>query len=115
MFHWFKRVEQKLDRIIWILSREVPALNAILEEIEDMTPELQKVVDAVAAERTVVDSAVVLIKSLSDQIKASANDPAALLALADSISAQAADLGAAVTANTPAAPPAPAPEPPVTT
>jgi hypothetical protein len=58
---------------------------------------------AVAAEKTVVDSAVVLIKNLADQVEQNQNDPVALQALVDDVRAQTQELADAVT------PPAPAP------
>lgn len=54
-------------------------------------------------EATVEQSAITLLQGLSAQIKANANDPAKLQALADEVDANATSLAAAVTANTPAA------------
>lgn len=62
----------------------------------------------VDAEKTVVDSAVALIKGLSAQLAAAKDDPAKVQALADALDAQTAELSAAVVANTPVAPAAPA-------
>lgn len=67
---------------------------------------------AVAAETTVNQSAVTLLNAIPGLILAAGTDPAALQALADSITVNTTSLAAAVTANTPAAPaPAPAPAP----
>ena len=71
------------------MSKELDALTA-------------KVTEATAVE----ESAIVLINGLSAQIVALKDDPAALQALADSLDAESQKLGAAVAANTPAAPPA---------
>jgi hypothetical protein len=70
---------------------------------------------AVTAETSVVASAVTLINGLAAQIASAvaANDSAALETLSSQLTASAAALGAAVTANTPAAPVAPAPAPAV--
>lgn len=56
---------------------------------------------------SVDDSAITLIQGLASQIAALKDDPVALQALADEVSAKADELAAAVTANTP-----PSPEPP---
>lgn len=59
---------------------------------------------AVAANDTVIASAVTLIEGFSAQLAAAGADPAALAALKSDIDANAAKLAAAVAANTPAAP-----------
>jgi hypothetical protein len=66
---------------------------------------------AVAAEDTVIASAVTLIQGIPALIAAAGTDPAALTALQSDITAQATALAAAVAANTPAATP-PATTPP---
>jgi hypothetical protein len=67
---------------------------------------LKDIQDDVTAEKTVIDSAVALLAGLSQQLKdaIAANDPAALQAIVDGLDANKAELAAAVTANTPAAP-----------
>ncbi len=65
-----------------------------------MSAELDRLTTEVAETRNVVDSAILLIKSLADQIRDNADDPAALNALADTLDAQQADLAEAVAANT---------------
>jgi hypothetical protein len=73
-----------------------------------MSAELDTLTAAVAAEDTVIDSAIALIQGLAAQIAtlANAGDTAATLAaitaLATDVSAKSAALSAAVTANTPA-------------
>lgn len=61
--------------------------------------------DAVAAEKAVVDSAIVLLNGLKAKLDEAiaANDPAALQALSADLGAQTAALAAAVAADTPAA------------
>ena len=86
-------------------------IDALKLEVKKMTAELQKLTDAVTALKSVDESAIALLKQLADQVKANANDPAAILKLADEINAEAANLAAAVTANTPAQPQPPAPTP----
>lgn len=69
---------------------------------------IQDIQDAVAAETAVVESAIVLLTQLHDELAAAiaANDPAALQAVVDSIGAEKQKLADAIVANTPAAPPA---------
>jgi hypothetical protein len=60
----------------------------------------------VAQNETIEESAVTLITGLAAQIAAAGTDPVALKALSDGLNKSATDLAAAITANTPAAPPA---------
>lgn len=68
---------------------------------EDTMIKFQDLQAAVAAEDTVIQSAVTLIQGIAQRIADAGVDPAALQALTDDITAQAASLAAAVTANTP--------------
>jgi len=61
----------------------------------------------VAANTTVIDSAIVLLEGLKAALDAAGTDPVKLKALSDSLAAEDSKLAAAVAANTPAAPPAP--------
>jgi ABC-type transporter Mla subunit MlaD len=65
---------------------------------------LDELTAAVAAQTTVVDSAVTLLGQLAQMVRDAGTDPAALAALADQIEAQSAELADAVTANTPETP-----------
>ena len=76
-------------------------LNTILKEIQKMSAQLDQLKADVAAEKTVIDSAVALLGGLAQQIRDLAEDPAALSQLATDIESQTASLAAAVTANTP--------------
>jgi hypothetical protein len=122
--------ETQLDRIEHALSALSASVTNLTQLVRtDLSQELQmaNVLDSitaqvtalsteVAAETTVNQSAITLLNGLSTQIAAlaaNAADPAQvaqvasqLTALASSIHTNAADLAAAVTANTPAAPPA---------
>ena len=66
-----------------------------------MAGELQRLQTEVSEMAGVVDSAVVLINGLAQQIRDLATDPAALNAMADDLDAKAGALAAAVAANTP--------------
>lgn len=66
------------------------------KELDDLTAE-------VAANNAIEESAITLINGLAAQIAAAGTDPAKLQALTDSLTAESANLAAAITANTPAA------------
>jgi uncharacterized protein YoxC len=80
--------------------------TALLSIGRNIMATLKDIQDDVTAEKTVIDSAVALLAGLSQQLKdaIAANDPAALQAIVDGLDANKAELAAAVTANTPAAP-----------
>lgn len=83
------------------------ALAEILKELRTMSAQLDALQAAVTAEDTVIDSAVTLIQGIPALIAAAGTDPVALKTLTDDITAKSQALAAAVTANTPAATPAP--------
>ena len=79
------------------------SLDALKTQGEKMSQQIQDLQAAVAAEDTVIASAITLLNGLSAQIIALKDDPAALAALAADVNTQAQALAAAVAANTPAA------------
>ena len=88
-------------------------LNRILDAINQlgikMANELADLTTKVSDTKTVIDSAIVLIQGIKAALDAAGSNPVALKALSDSLAASDAALAAAIVANTPAAPPAPAP------
>jgi hypothetical protein len=70
-----------------------------------MSQEMTDLQAAVAAEDTVIDSAVVAFQGIAQQITDAAGDRAASLALAADVNAKAQALAAAIPQNTPAATP----------
>lgn len=72
---------------------------------EGKMPTLQDVVDAVAAENTVIGSAVTLLDQLHQMLSdaLASNDPAKVQAALDTIAAGKQQLSEAITRNTPAA------------
>lgn len=94
------------------LSDQIAAMTrAILTQGGGLAMTLDDIKAKVDAENTVIDSAVALLGGLSakitelaGEVAAAGQDPAKLQALADEIDAKSAELAAAVTANTPAAP-----------
>jgi len=87
-------------------SEVVSLLKTILEKEKATMATLADIKAKVDAEKTVEDSIVTLLTSVSQQLKdaIASNDPAAMQAIADELDANTAALSAAVTANTPAAP-----------
>jgi hypothetical protein len=83
----------------------VRMLRLILVRLETMMAAIDDLTAAVAAEDTVIDSAVTLLNGIPALIAAAGVDPAALTALQADIQAKTAALAAAVIVGTPAAPP----------
>lgn len=81
-------------------------LQLILHKVNHIMADLTTLTAAVAANRTVSDSAVTLLQGLKVALDAAiaADDPVALEALSTDLGAQTTALAAAVTANTPVAP-----------
>lgn len=101
VFHHFPHPGNADSQAATILAEILNNTHLIMSTLAD----LQK---AVAAEDTVIQSAITLIQGLAAQIAALEPNQAAIDALAADVSGQASALGAAVTAGTPApaAPPA---------
>lgn len=96
----------ELVEIRWHLGRIDRTLTQILNREKHMDTELTTLTNAVEAEGSVVDSAIVLLEQLVADIEAEKNDPVAIQAIVDSVNAQKQKLTEAIVANTPAAPPA---------
>jgi hypothetical protein len=75
----------------------------ILDNQETIMAAIDDLQAAVAAEDTVIDSAITLIQGIPALIAAAGVDPAKLSALQADITAKSTSLAAAVAANTPAA------------
>ncbi len=90
-------IERKLDQILSALASMEQKDTQIMAALDDLKA-------AVAAEDTVVDSAVVLLKGLKDALDAAiaSGNPADLTALSADIGARTKALSDAVAANTPA-------------
>ena len=76
----------------------------ILANQEKIMAAIDDLATAVAAEDTVIDSAITLLKGLSAALAAAGTDPTKLAALQTDITAKTKTLADAVAANTPAAP-----------
>jgi hypothetical protein len=92
---------RRLDALDGRLTGVVDSLEVLKQQGVKMAGELARLTTEVQEMAGVVDSAVVLIGGLAQQIRDMATDPAALNALADSLDAQASTLAAAVAANSP--------------
>ena len=94
--------------LLIILFRSLPNLDKALgengKETSKMALDLTQLTADVQADTDAVNAAVKLLSTLSAEIAANVNDPAALTALASTLEAITAALAAAVAANTPAAP-----------
>lgn len=75
----------------------------LLKKVKTMADELAGLTAQVAANTTVIESALTLIQGLKAKLDAAGTDPAALKALSDSLAAEDQRLADAVAANTPAA------------
>lgn len=93
MFFQRHKLNKLLRGQFQILSNQ----ETIMAELEDLTAQ-------VAANKTVIDSALVLINGIADRIKAAGTDPAKLAALTADLKTEDDTLAAAVAANTPPAP-----------
>ena len=79
----------KLDHIIGLLKAGEARMSA---ELDTLTARVTETI-------TVEESAIVLLNGLSAQISALKQDPAALQALADTLSSKSSELSAAILAN----------------
>lgn len=94
-----EEVEQKLDQVLEMLTGLVAQGAEMSNELGDLELE-------VARNTTVEGSALTLIQGFAAQLAAAGTDPVKLKALRDTLATNDDALAAAVTANTPAAPPA---------
>jgi hypothetical protein len=83
------------------------SINQLTTEITKMAAELATLQAAVAANTTIIGSAIALIQGIKTALDAAiaTGDPAALTALSTSLGTEDAALSAAIVANTPAPPP----------
>lgn len=80
-------------------------LHTLIEKVNHMSVELDRLTVSVASLTTVATSAEALLGQLAEMIRALPADRAAINKLADDVDANVAGLSVAVTANTPAATP----------
>ena len=80
--------------------------NQQLAQEADMSAQLDNLKTKVAANTTVIQSAIVFINGLAQALKDARDDPAAIDALAAELETRDQELSGALVTNTPAAPPA---------
>jgi hypothetical protein len=97
-------VSAKLDAV---LAKLDDVITVFQQEEEQVSLDLSALTAAVQSDTDATSSAVTLIQTLASEITNVAGDQTAVNDLATQISSAAQSLAAAVTANTPAAPPAP--------
>ena len=97
---FFRSIHRKLDIVLARLGHVERDTHSMTKELEDLKAQVQANTDA-------EQSAITLLKSLSDQLTAAADDPAAVRALADQLKSSGDSLAAAIVANTRAAHDAP--------
>ena len=89
------------------LKKEVVELKqgiqTLIGKVIKMSAQLDKLTQEVSETNTVIDSAIALLSSLSDQIRNLKDDPAKLEQLANDLDAKQTELANAVAANTPSA------------
>lgn len=97
-----KKIQEKLDVIIELLTRLTFQLTEIHEQGEQQMADLSALQTEVSENGEVAASAVALLNGLSQQLKdaLAANDPAAIQALVDQLDANTQGLADAVAANT---------------
>lgn len=98
--HHYIHLDQALGRELGLLHQQ---LNAVLAKEDLIMSALDDLTAQVAANKTVMASALVLINGIAARITAAGTDPVALAALTASLKSDDDALAAAVTANTPAA------------
>lgn len=86
-------VESKLDAVLAAVEALTQGVTATMADLTALTAEVTENGD-------VIESAVLLLGSLAQQVRDLSTDPAALQALADQLDAQSGELAAAVAANT---------------
>lgn len=89
-------IGRTLQAVLTLASRIDGRTKAMAGELDDLKAK-------VAANTTVIGSAITLLQELKAKLDAAGTDPVALKALSDELGAQDQALAAAVAANTPAA------------
>jgi len=95
-------VLRQLGNITRLLTTLLAAQTHLKDQETQIMADLTNLTAAVAAETTAEQSAITLLTTLAADLAAAKTDPAAIQAIADQMNTNAAALGAAVVANTPA-------------
>jgi hypothetical protein len=100
---WPVRIERKLDEAIFLLKALTRETRKQTKDGKIIMADLSNITAKVAANGSVIGSAVTLIEQIAEALRNAGSDQGAIDALAADLDAQAASLAAAVAANTPAA------------
>lgn len=76
---------------------------AIQKDLQTMTPEVTRLLTSVTALKSAAESQTALLQGIAQRLRDSAEDPAAITAIADDLDTETATIVAATLANTPAA------------
>ena len=101
-----KKLRERRTKRETPLTRIERMLHILIEKVDHMSAELDRLTASVTKIKDQDDSIIALVNGLAQQIRDNAGNPAALNALADSLDAEATKVADAVTANTTTPPPA---------
>lgn len=107
--------DRELHDLIVLTEHLHEMLHIALERLNHMSAELDRLAASIDALTTAEKQLVALVGTLADEIRANATDPAALVALADKVDADTAEILQAVSNNTTANTAAPVEAAPVET
>lgn len=107
MLHRLMHVEDKLDRLLALVTSQTERITAMSVELDNLEAQVKANTDAEQA-------ASELLHQLGDMIESMKTEPARLTKLAADLKARGDALAAAILENTPAAPPPPTPPAPPT-
>jgi len=99
------RIECKVDQLAMQLERVLAQLETVLEKENQMAATIDDILAGVNTESTVDDSIITLLNNIAQQLANAGVPQAKIDAIMSVIQANQAKVTAAVTANTPAAPP----------
>jgi len=101
--------DSRIEEVLTELKSQSKNLEAFFNHLTKqeklLMTDLTALTDAVTQDTDVVNSAITLITGLAAEIQAAGTDPVALQSIVDQLNTNNTQLAAAVTANTPAAPP----------
>lgn len=99
-------IQHRLDRVVLEDRKQDAMLATLITQGEIMSQQMDSLAAQVEQTLTVEQSAIVLIQGIAEQLADAAGDKQRSLELAAKLKTSADALAAAVTANTPASPPA---------
>jgi hypothetical protein len=110
--HIHNEPDPRMDTVLKVLHSQNQQLYQLIRQERKVSMDLSELTAQVSTNTDVVESAVLLISGLADQLEAAAGDPAAVQDLVNQLRSNNDVLAAAVAAGTPAAPPPADQQPP---